>query len=91
MLVLQAVAFLKTQLTGTTTTHYVPIESPEALVTRMDILTNELDAAEYESEKLMKEINSMQQLCTTTLARLAPPPPPPRPGGSRSDVQAAAA
>ena len=73
MLVLQAVAFLKTQLTGTTTTHYVPIESPEALVTRMDILTNELDAAEYEYEKLMKEINSMQQLCTTTLARLALP------------------
>ena len=60
----QAIVFLKTQLIGTTTTRYVPIESPEALLTRMDILANELDAAEYEYEKLMSELDDLQQLCT---------------------------
>ena len=56
--------FLKTQLVGTTTSHYVPVEAPEPLMERADLLIENLEQAEYEYELLIEEAESKQRLGT---------------------------
>ena len=59
----QAIVFLKTQLQGTTTSYFVPIEGPEVLTARLDVLVSELERAEDEYDKLVSDLKEAQAVC----------------------------
>ena len=48
--------YLKTQLIGTTSSDFVPVETPEVLTARLDVLAFELEQAEHEYRVLMAQV-----------------------------------